>query len=194
MVVLGSFILLMITGALLLWIPAISTPLLNFQNEAEEIWDQEKSFRNGVFYGLAIIVFFLSSVSAVIKLPWSVLQAVGRRMAWQRSTPIMYLNADQLLSYLSQCSVPVLVDVWAEWCGPCIMMDPVLIEFAKRHRGEIQVVKVNATFNDALLKDWNIRGIPALLLFKDAQKINRHAGAMTGRELELFSGMVETKK
>ena len=184
----------MITGALLLWIPAISTPLLRFQNEAEEGWGQEKSFKNGVFYGLAIIVFFVSSVSAVLNLPWSVLQAVWRRLARQSTTPIMHHNTKQLLSYLNTTSIPVLVDVWAEWCGPCILMDPVLKEFAKRHRGEIQVVKVNATFNDALLRDWNIRGIPALLLFKDAKEVDRHAGTMTARELTIFSGLVGTKK
>ncbi len=76
-------------------------------------------------------------------------------------------------------NVPVLVDFWAEWCGPCKAIAPILEEFAKEYSGKIKVCKVNVEeeTNDTLSAKYGIRGIPTLILFKQGQLITTHVGS-----------------
>jgi thioredoxin 1 len=71
---------------------------------------------------------------------------------------------------------PLVVDVWAPWCGPCRAMGPVLEKLAVEYEGRVDVLKVNADEHPALVQKWNVRGIPTLLLFKDGQEKGRLLG------------------
>lgn len=85
-----------------------------------------------------------------------------------------------------QASGPVLVDFWAEWCGPCKMIAPILDEVAKAYEGRVSVTKLNVDENRAVPAQFGIRGIPTLMVFKDGQLAATKVGAMSKVQLNAF--------
>ena len=82
--------------------------------------------------------------------------------------------------------VPVLVDFWAEWCGPCKMIAPVLEEVAENYEGKIKVVKVDVDANKEAAQKYGIRGIPTLMVFKGGNAHATKVGALSKTQLEEF--------
>jgi thioredoxin 1 len=81
---------------------------------------------------------------------------------------------------------PVLVDYWAEWCGPCKMIAPLLDEVSKDYDGRLQVTKMNVDENREVPAKFGIRGIPTLMLFKDGQLAATKVGALSKSQLTAF--------
>ncbi len=90
-------------------------------------------------------------------------------------------NADVI-----QAETLVLVDYWAEWCGPCKMIAPILDEVSKDYEGKLRVTKMNVDENRDVPAKYGIRGIPTLMLFKDGQLAATKVGAMSKAQLTAF--------
>jgi thioredoxin 1 len=85
-----------------------------------------------------------------------------------------------------QSTVPVLVDYWAEWCGPCKMIGPALDASAESYAGRLSIAKVNVDENPSLPSRYGIRGIPTLMIFKNGQVAATKVGALSKAQLAAF--------
>lgn len=103
--------------------------------------------------------------------------------------------ASQLIKHVSDSSfesdvlksdTPVLVDYWAEWCGPCKMIAPILDDVANDYQGKLQIAKMNVDENRDVPAKFGIRGIPTLMLFKDGQLAATKVGALSKAQLTAF--------
>ena len=97
----------------------------------------------------------------------------------------MALNLDQknFKQEVLDAALPVLVDFWAEWCGPCRMISPIVDEIAKELEGKVKVGKVNVDQAGELAAQYNVMSIPMLLVFKGGKVVNQMVGAMPKDQL-----------
>jgi thioredoxin 1 len=102
------------------------------------------------------------------------------------SDKIVYLTDDSFESEVLQADQPVLVDYWADWCGPCKMIAPVLEEIADEYDGRVKVAKLNIDENSGTPPKYGIRGIPTLMLFKGGNVEATKVGALSKSQLTAF--------
>jgi thioredoxin 1 len=108
------------------------------------------------------------------------------------SPNIVVLTQDNFASEVLQSATPVLVDFWAEWCGPCKMITPILGELADEYEGRVKIAKVNIDEQQGLASEYGIRAIPTLLLFDKGQVADQIVGLRSKRDLKASFDRVAT--
>ena len=103
-------------------------------------------------------------------------------------TDIKNLSLDNFDNEVSSSNLPVLVDFWAEWCGPCKSLGPILEEISNDLEGKLKVAKVNLDENQDLAMKYSIRSIPTLLLFKKGELIDTKVGLLPKSDLVEWLG------
>src|SRR5580700_6382369 len=102
------------------------------------------------------------------------------------SDHIQHVTDESFEPEVLQSEIPVLVDYWAEWCGPCKMVAPILEEVAKDYSGRLKIAKVDVDNNDKMAARFGVRGIPTLMLFKDGAVTAQRVGSLTKSQLTAF--------
>lgn len=102
------------------------------------------------------------------------------------SANIVHVSDQSFEQEVLKAGGPVLVDFWAEWCGPCKMIAPILDEIAEEYTGKIKIAKLNIDENPATPPKYGIRGIPTLMLFKDGNVEATKVGAVSKSQLTAF--------
>ena len=102
------------------------------------------------------------------------------------SEQIVHISDDSFENDVLQADLPVLVDYWAEWCGPCKMIAPILDEVASEYNGKLKVTKLHSDENNQTAPQYGIRGIPTLMIFKNGSPAATKVGALSKSQLVEF--------
>lgn len=164
-------------------------------NRLEE-WLAENKSKHHLFpiralgYVFLFFMLMISNFLAVIRWPFASLirRITGKRDHSQKQVlenEVNEVGATGLEDILQNRKY-VLIDFWGEWCGPCIMMNKPLKRLAESESIDCTIAKVNTVNHQDLASDYNVKGLPTLLLMKDNKEIKRYAGALSYHELRNF--------
>jgi thioredoxin 1 len=134
---------------------------------------------------LLFVAMMLGNLVAVVRWPFSLFYRVAQSNRSERLGEPVHANEKRLLELFKQ-DLPVVVDFWAEWCGPCLLMNGVLSEFAESEVSRVIVAKVDTTLHPRLTSKHKVGGLPTILLFRGGQETGRHVGLMSVDQLRAF--------
>lgn len=134
--------------------------------------------------GWLVLLFALliTNFIAIARWPLSALYKKLNKKASVTGEPIAINSADELHNIVAEQGT-VLVDFWAEWCGPCLLMNKAVADVAAQYAGKITVVKVDVSLSSKLSKLYAVRGLPTVIVFKNGSEAIRKSGSLTKSQL-----------
>jgi len=175
---------------------AYGPPIANFSAErCRRSWHRQLEFRRDCgnyicsspafqLGGFWLRSDFKSSLPEILFLPKNISPRVSREE--YMSEHIHHVADATFEQEVLQASLPVLVDYWADWCGPCKMIAPILDEIAQEYAGRLKVTKLNIDDNQKTPAQYGIRGIPTLMIFKNGNVEATKVGALSKSQLTAF--------
>jgi thioredoxin 1 len=128
---------------------------------------------NGIIFNGGLSSVTISSYSHFL------LTSLNQKGILMASDLIKHISDASFEADVLQSDLPVLVDYWAEWCGPCRQIAPVLDELAETYKGKLQIAKMDVDANQGIPAQFGIRGIPTLMIFKGGKLVKTQVGAMS---------------
>ncbi|WP_206485843.1 thioredoxin family protein [Thalassotalea sp. G2M2-11] len=129
------------------------------------------------------IALIITNIIAIIQWPVVVIVRKFNQSSPAVGEPINVRSAQELQALIAQHE-QVLVDFWAQWCGPCLLMNNTLNELAHRHADDLLVVKVDVSLNSSLSQLYGVRGLPTVIVFNNGEEAARKSGALTMQQLQ----------
>lgn len=129
-----------------------------------------------------LIALMITNFIAIGKWPISAISKKLNKKAPAVGEPIHVTSDNELKRIVAEKNI-VLVDFWAEWCGPCLLMDKTINNIAQEYSDSLAVVKVDVSLNSTLSKLYAVRGLPTVLVFKNGEEVIRKSGSLTKNQL-----------
>lgn len=131
---------------------------------------------------LLFLALMVTNVMALIKWPFSAISSRLVKKEGGPGIPIEVTSDDELQTILAEHGT-VMVDFWAQWCGPCLLMNKAVHSLAEDYADDVVVVKVDVSLSAKLSKHYAVKGLPTVILFKDGSETVRKSGSLTRQQL-----------